>query len=195
MHFSGLFLQLPWRLYPIPKHLIYTKPGPASQYFCHFLIASPNLRTLAISPLASILILTVMTIAERHLMLFSWCSFSRSSLTSHRGFVLNEMPVEDFTSLLKSSMFLCLRYCYNDIPCTFKRCYYSSISIPITASSIAFDAWINIFDRWGNSIVASALSRKRADEDPNSGYFILINHILGATLTFCKASLMSKWVN
>lgn len=109
-------------------------------------IAPPNRRPLAISRFASILLLTVITIADPHLLLLSFCSLSRFSLISQRGVAFNGMLVEDSTSLFKSSIFPGPRYRSSDIPCTLRRCHCSRTSTPITTSSIVFAARINIFD-------------------------------------------------
>ena len=136
-----------------------------------------------------------MTIAEPHLLIFSCCSLCRSSLTSHYGVVFNEMSVKDSTSLLKTSMFPCPRYRSNDILCTFRQCHCSGTSTPITASSIAFATRIIIFVYWGNSIVASACSLRRAEIDHNDAYFTRINRIFGSTPAFYKALLSARIIS
>lgn len=184
MHFASLSPQFPWRSWLITQHFIHTDPGPAFQYFSTFLIAPPNRRPLAIIRYASISLLTVIKIAGPRSLLFSCCSQSRFLLISHRGIALNGMPVEDLTSLFKSFIFPGPRYRSNDILCTFRRCHCSRTSTPITASSIVFAAWINIFDCWGNSIVASAFSVSRAEIDSDGAYFTRVNRIFGSIPAF-----------
>lgn len=146
MHFSGLFLLLPWHLCLIPQHFIYTDLGPVFHYFSTFFIAPSNWRLLAISNFASVLLLTVMTIAKPRLFLLFCYSLKPFLLTSQHGIVFKTMTIKNSTSLFKNFIFPSPRYWSNDILCTFRPYNYSSTSIPITALSITFITLINILD-------------------------------------------------
>lgn len=133
-----------------------------------------------------------MTIADPRLLFIFCCSLRRTSLISHRGIAFNGIPVEDSTSLLRSSNYPCPRYLSNDIPCTFRRCHCSKTSTPITASSPALTTRINKFDYWGRSIAASAFSVSKAEIDLDDEYRTRLSRILGSTPAFCSASLSAS---
>ena len=177
----------PIRSWPIPQQVIHTELGPDSQYFSTTLRIPPNRNPDAHNLLASLSLLTVMTIAEPRLLLVSCCSLKRFSLISHRGTDLSWIPVADSTSLLSNSIFPSPRYLSSGIPWTLSRCQCSRISIPTTAGSTALTARINRFDRRGIICPASAFSERRAEIAPDGAYRTWVKRIDVSSPACCKA--------
>lgn len=121
-----------------------TELGPASQYFSTTLTAPPNLKPFAQSVEASVLFLTVRTIAELLPVPDSRRSTSRVSLFSQREIIFNCIAVYNSISRRGSSIFSSPKYRAKDIPCTLSLCHRSKASMPITFSYIDLAAPISI---------------------------------------------------
>ncbi len=192
IHLGNRSSYFPICSWPIPQQVRHTELGPDSQYFSTTLTTPPNRSPNAHGFFASLSLLTVMIIAEPHLLLDSCTSLNRFSLISHWGTVLSWIPVADSTSLLSNSIFPSPRDLYNGIPWTLSRCQCSRISIPATAGSTAFTARIKRFDCHGINCPASAFSVRSAEIAPDGAYRTRANRICVSSLVCCKASFKAS---
>ena len=155
----------------------------------YFLITLPNQRPLAIICFALILLLTVMTIVDLHLLLFFCCFYNQFLIINYRNIAFNEMLVEDPTFFFKMSIFPDPKYYSNNIPYILKWYHYSRISTLIIALFIVFVVWINIFNCWNKNIIALVFFINEAEIDPNDIYFTWVNQIFSSIPAFYKVFL------
>lgn len=127
--------------------------------------------------MVSLLLFTVITIAEPHLLLDSYYSLRWFLLISHGGIDLNWITIGDLTFLLSRSIFPSPKYYSNNIPWTLSRCQYSRTSMPTTTGSTTLAAQINKFDRRGINSSASAFSVKSAEITPDGACQTRTNRI------------------
>ena len=185
---TGRFPQLSICSWPIPKHVMHTELGAASQNFCTTLTRLPNRSPDTHNFFASTSPLTVITIAEPRLPLAICASLSQFSLINQRGRVLSCMPVNDSNSCFNSSSFPSPKYLSRGIPYLFNRCQCSNISTPTTAWSTDFAVRISKFDSRRSNTLALACSVSRADIASDGAYLTQINRVCGFSPAFCKAS-------
>lgn len=134
----------------------------------------------------------IITITDPYLLPVSCCFLKQSLLMSKQKIVFNKIPVEDSISLLNSFNFPSLRYLFNDISWTLRRCHCSRIFIPATVLSTIFIAGINRFDFWQRGIISLVFSVRKPEIDPDSIYHTWLNQIFDYTPAFCNTLLSAS---
>ncbi len=124
--------------------------------------------------------LTVITAAKLYFVLISCWSLGQFSFMNQCGIVFNCIPIDQFIFCFGSSIFVPLKYLFEDILFVFN--YYQCLrnSTSINAIFTVFAAWISIFDNHG--INNHALSNFYK----NSKYYVgwCIDHLRNLCLRF-----------
>lgn len=127
--------------------------------------------------MASLSLLTIITIAEPRLLLVSCYFFKQFLLISYQDTNLSWISITNSIFFLSNSIFLFSRYLSGGIPWTLSCCQCSRIFILITTGSTILTAHINKFDCWEIICPTSAFSERRAKITPDGAYQTCVNHI------------------